>query len=196
MKSDKKLGIYYERVSTDHAEQDESMDNQRRLVLAYLKRHPEIELAEPLDTYSERESAKSDERPKYSSMIKRLSKGDIDYLLVKDTKRLNRSTEVAAQLKNLARRYGFKLILLSTGQIYDINASENRMMYGFESLINEDLVYRQSEYGRIAHHLRRTTSEIRNPEEYIMANMALYFRFVVASKSFSISEEERTLGTA
>ena len=152
MKSDKKLGIYYERVSTDHAEQDESMENQRRLVLAYLKRHPEIELAEPLDTYSERESAKSDERPKYSSMIKPLSPGGIDYRLVKDTKRLNRSTEVAAQLKNLARRYGFKLILLSTGQIYDINASENRMMYGFESLMNEDLVYRQSEYGRIAHH--------------------------------------------
>lgn len=151
MKNDKFLAVYYERVSTLHDEQSESMENQRQLCESYLRRHPEIELAEPIDAFSERLSGKSDERPKYQKMMQRLSKGDIDFVLVKDFKRMNRSQEVSAQLKNLARKYGFKFILLVTGQIYDVNASENRMMYGFESLINEEVVYRQSEYGRTAH---------------------------------------------
>lgn len=152
MNNGKSLAVYYERVSTLHDEQSESMENQRQLCESYLRRHPEIELAEPIDTFSERLSGKSDERPKYQKMMQRLSKGDIDFVLVKDFKRMNRSQEVSAQLKNLAKRYGFKFILLVTGQVYDINATENRMMYGFESLINEEVVYRQSEYGRIAHH--------------------------------------------
>lgn len=151
MNNGKYLAVYYERVSTLHDEQSESMENQRQLCESYLRRHPEIELAEPIYTFSERLSGKSDERPKYQKMMQRLSKGDIDFVLVKDFKRMNRSQEVSAQLKNLAKKYEFKFILLATGQIYDINASENRMMYGFESLINEEVVYRQSEYGRTAH---------------------------------------------
>ena len=48
--------VYYERVSTVHFEQAESLENQRKLCESYLKRHPEIELAEPIGTYSERVS--------------------------------------------------------------------------------------------------------------------------------------------
>ncbi|MBQ8799672.1 MAG: recombinase family protein [Lachnospiraceae bacterium] len=143
--------IYYERVSTTHEEQDESLENQRALVKSYLKRHPEIELAEPLETFSERVSGKSDERPKYQELLRRLEKKDIRYILVKDLKRLNRSMEVSAKLSSHAKRYDYKIILLSTGQVYDPNASQNRMLYGFESLISQEAVYIQSEYGRIAH---------------------------------------------
>lgn len=143
--------LYYERVSTTHEEQDESMENQRALARSFLTRHPEIKLAEPLGTYSERVSGKSDERPKYQQLLKRLEKGDIRYVMVKDLKRLNRSTEVSAQLGNYAKKYNFQFILLSTGQVFDPNSNENRMMYGFESLINQEVVYRQSEYSRLAH---------------------------------------------
>lgn len=143
--------VYYERVSTMHDEQTNSMENQRSLCEGYLKNHPEICLAEPIETYSERVSGKSDMRPKYTQMMERIKRGDIDYILVKDLKRLNRSTEVAAQLRRMANQYNFKLVLLSTGQIYDPNSENNRLIYGFESLTNEEVVYRQSEYGRIAH---------------------------------------------
>ena len=146
-----KNGLYYERVSTFHDAQSESLENQRALCESYLRRHPEIRLAEPIDSYSERISGKSDERPRFQAMLKRLSRGDIDYLLVKDLKRLSRSSEVSAALRNLAKRFKFKIILLSTSQIYDPNADETRMMYGFEALVNEEVVFRQSEYGRIAH---------------------------------------------
>ena len=146
------LAVYYERVSTLHTEQDESMEHQRALAENYLKRHPEIVLAEPLDTYSERESGKSDEREKYTQMLNRLSHGDIRFVLVKDFKRLNRSIELSAQLKNHCKKYNYKFILLSTGQIYDPNTSEQRLFYDFEAMVNEEVVHRQSEYGRLAHH--------------------------------------------
>lgn len=145
------LALYYERVSTEHEEQDLSMRNQRSLCDNFLKKNRNIKLAEPADKYVERISGKSDARPKYKALIQRLKQGDIDFLLIKDFKRLNRSSEVSAQMKNLSKKYSFKFILLSTGQIYDPNAPENRMMYGFESLLNEEVVYRQSEYARLAH---------------------------------------------
>lgn len=145
------LALYYERVSTEHEEQDLSMRNQRSLCDNFLKKNRNIKLAEPVDKYVERISGKSDARPKYKALIQRLKQGDIDFLLIKDFKRLNRSSEVSAQMKNLSKKYSFKFILLSTGQIYDPNAPENRMMYGFESLLNEEVVYRQSEYARLAH---------------------------------------------
>ena len=146
-----KKALYYERVSTHHEEQAESMEHQRELLDSYLKRHTDIVLAEPPDTYSERESGKTDMRPKYQELLSRLEQGDIRYVLIKDFKRINRSTELAAQLRNHAKKYGYVFILLSTGQVFDPNEDQNRMMYGFESLINEEVVYRQSEYGRLAH---------------------------------------------
>lgn len=151
MKNKKFAALYYERVSTEHETQDNSMVNQRSLCNNFLKRNQDIRLAEPIDTYVERVSGKSDARPRYQALIKRLKQGDIDYLLIKDFKRLNRSSEVSAQMKNLSKKYGFKFVLLSTGQIYDPNSPENRMMYGFESLLNEEVVYRQSDYARLAH---------------------------------------------
>lgn len=143
--------LYYERVSTTHEEQANSLENQRDMCEKYLKRHPEIQLAEPIDRYSEQISGKSDERPKYQEMMKRVERGDISYIMVKDLKRISRSSEVSAQLKNTAKKYGFKFILLSTGSVYDPNANDTRLMYGFESLLAEETVYRQSEYGHIAH---------------------------------------------
>ena len=143
--------LYYERVSTQNEEQTNSLENQRKLCMDYLERHPEIVLAEPIESYSERISGKSDQREKYTEMMARITRGDIAYILVKDLKRLSRSTEVSAQFRNHCKRFGVKLILLSTGQIYDPNSESNRMLYGFESLLNEEVVYRQSEYARIAH---------------------------------------------
>ncbi len=146
-----KRAVFYGRVSTIHEQQDNSIQNQRNLCEIYLKRHPEIQLVEPMGTYVERVSGKSDDRDKYNALLRRISKGDIDFVMVKDLKRLNRSAELSAQMKNLAKEHNFQFILLSTGNIYNPNSSENRMLYGFESLMNEEVVYRQSEYGRVAH---------------------------------------------
>ena len=113
MKQEIDKALYYERVSTTHEEQANSLENQRDMCEKYLKRHPEIQLAEPIDRYSEQISGKSDERPKYQEMMKRVERGDISYIMVKDLKRISRSSEVSAQLKNTAKKYGFKFILLN-----------------------------------------------------------------------------------
>lgn len=178
------LALYYERVSTQHMEQDESMENQRALGVSFLKRHPEIRLAEPMDTYSERVSGKSDARPKYQKMLRRLEKGDIRYVLVKDFKRLNRSTELAAQISNHAKEYNYQFILLSTGQVFDPNAEQNRMLYGFESLLNQEVVYRQSEYGRLAH---RQKCEARRLNQN---NLIFGYAWDVEKKDIVIDEEK------
>lgn len=147
----RKRALFYGRVSTDHREQDSSIEAQMQLAESFFRLHPDMELAEPLETYVERESAKSDIRPAFSRLISRLAKGDIDYLCIKDLKRLSRSSEVSAKLKRLCKEYGFMLLLLDTGQEYDPNSDNYRMLYGFESLINEDYVIRQSNYGKLAH---------------------------------------------
>lgn len=141
--------LYYERVSTTKEDQANSLVNQSALKDRFLVRHPEIVLVE--QPYSETVSGKSDVRPEYQKMMERLKKGDIDYLLVKDLKRLCRSNAVSEQIKQMCQRYHFKLILTSTSQIYDPNSEEYRLMYGFEALINEEVVHRQSAYARIAH---------------------------------------------
>lgn len=179
-----KNALYYERVSTLNDEQSNSLENQRKLCEDFLAKHSDIVLAEPIDSYTERVSGKSDLREKYIEMMTRISKGDIDYILVKDLKRLSRSTEVSAQLRNQCKKYGVKLILLASNQIYDPNAEENRMLYGFEALVNEEVVYRQSEYGRIAHKQKMDAKRLSSQ------NCTFGYRWDKESNDMVICEEE------
>lgn len=179
-----KKAVYYERVSTLNDEQTNSLENQRRLCEEFLKKHEDIVLAEPIDSYSERVSGKSDQREKYIDMMARVSKGDIDYILVKDLKRLSRSTEVSAHFKNQCKMYNVKLVLLSNNMVYDPNADENRMTYAFEALLNEDMVYRQSQYGRIAHRQKMEAKRLSSQ------NCTFGYRWSKEKGDMTICEEE------
>lgn len=145
----KKKAVFYARVSTMSDGQAESISNQIDLKNSYMRRH--MDEYEIVSEYTEKISGKSDERPEFQKMLDKISEGDIDFIMCKDLKRISRSQEVSAGLRRMAKDYHFKFIILSTGQIIDPNENENRMLYGFESLINEEVVYRQSEYGRIVH---------------------------------------------
>lgn len=180
----RKTAIFYARVSTDHREQDSSIDSQKLLAKKFFSQHPEIELVEPLDTYVERESAKSDTRPGYTALMERLSKGDVDYLAIKDLKRLNRSSEVSAKLRRLCKEYGFKLLLLDTSQEYDPNSEQYRMMYGFESLMNEEYVLRQSAYGKLAHRQKMDAKRLNRN------NVRFGFRWDYETGTMVIYEDE------
>lgn len=175
---------YYERVSTQH--QDESLKNQRDLLESYLKRHPEIVL-EDKDIFSEVVSGKSDSREEFQRMLAALTSGEYSYVLIKDFKRISRSTEVSAKLKNLVKEYGFKFILLSTGQVYDPNRNENRMMYGFESLVNEEYVYRQSELARLSHRQKCEAKRLNRN------NVTFGFTWDDSAKQIAIHPEEAAI---
>lgn len=146
------LAVFYARVSTTNKEQETSIESQKKMCLDFLQRNPEIQLAEPIDEYCEKISAKTDDRPKYRKMMNRIEEGDIRYIIIKDTKRISRASDVSAQLRNTLKRNKMKLIILSEGGVIkDVNADENRMIYGFEALMAEELVFTQSRYGRLAH---------------------------------------------
>lgn len=145
--------VFYARVSTKKEEQEESLENQNSLKEIYLKSHPNIKC---IAEYSEQVSGKSDLRPEYQKMIERAKDPLVKYIMVKDTKRLYRSSAVAYEFKETLKKYGLKLILLSTGQISDPNANDigTQMMFGIESVLNEEVVQRQSNYGRVTHQLK------------------------------------------
>lgn len=145
--------VFYARVSTKKEEQEESLENQDSLKEIYLKSHPNIKC---IAEYSEQVSGKSDLRPEYQKMIERAKDPLVKYIMVKDTKRLYRSSAVAYEFKETLKKYGLKLILLSTGQISDPNANDigTQMMFGIESVLNEEVVQRQSNYGRVTHQLK------------------------------------------
>ena len=145
--------VFYARVSTKKEEQEESLENQNSLKEIYLKSHPNNKC---IAEYSEQVSGKSDLRPEYQKMIERAKDPLVKYIMVKDTKRLYRSSAVAYEFKETLKKYGLKLILLSTGQISDPNANDigTQMMFGIESVLNEEVVQRQSNYGRVTHQLK------------------------------------------
>ena len=149
--------ILYSRVSTVSDEQAESIDNQILLARNYLDKHPNIELAEPLDKYCERISGKTDIRPKFQEMCERLSRGDIRFLMIKDLKRLSRSVETTYAFFNLMKQYGFEIIQLSSGNIIDSKAFEeveSNLLLGVEALFAQNMVLTQSRYGKTVQRVR------------------------------------------
>lgn len=150
----KKRALFYDRVSTLNLGQDTSVENQRQLCIDFLDSHPEFELAEPIDTYVERVSGKNDLREQYDALLKRIaSGGDIHYIMVKDLKRLSRSSEVSLEFKTFCKVYDIKLILLGNrgAEEYDPNAEGTRLIYSIESAINEEYVHNQSRLARLSH---------------------------------------------
>gem|GEM_PF-2406575 len=149
--------ILYSRVSTTHDDQTESIENQILLARNYLEKHPDIELAEPLDKYSERQSGKSDIRPKFQELCERLTWGDIRYLMIKDLKRLARSVETTYAFLNIMKQYGFEIIQLDSGNIIDSSAFEeveSNLLIGIEALFAQNTVLTQSRYGKTVQRVR------------------------------------------
>lgn len=140
--------VTYSRVSTRHDEQTESIENQESLFKNFLKENPDLHCVE---RYSDVESGKSDERPDFLRMMDRLMAGDIDYLLVKDSNRLCRSTEITASMNRLSQKYDFNVVLLMDNQIFDPTNRSERLLNSIKSAVAEDYVYQQSELGKLAH---------------------------------------------
>lgn len=175
--------VFYARVSTKKEEQEESLENQNSLKEIYLKSHPNIKC---IAEYSEQVSGKSDLRPEYQKMIERAKDPLVKYIMVKDTKRLYRSSAVAYEFKETLKKYGLKLILLSTGQISDPNANDigTQMMFGIESVLNEEVVQRQSNYGRVTHQLKCERKTLNRN------NITFGYAWDDVNKEIYINEEE------
>lgn len=175
--------VFYARVSTKKKEQTESLVNQKVLKDMYLKKHPNIKC---VAEYSEKASGKSDMRPEYQKMLKQIEDPKIKYVMVKDTKRLYRSSELAIDFKKRLRKCGVKLILLSTGEISDPNNTDlsTQIMFGIESVLNEEVVRRQSKYGQSVHKVKCHRKVLNRN------NITFGYRWDDEEKKICINEEE------
>lgn len=186
----KKRAVFYDRVSTVNIGQDTSVENQRQLCLDFLESHPEYELAEPIDTYVERVSGKTDLRERYDAMLKRITAGeDIHYIFVKDLKRLSRSSEVSLEFKTFCKVYDIKLILLGNkgAEEYDPNAEGTRLIYSIESAINEEYVHNQSRLARLSHKQKMEAKRLNRN------NVTFGYKWNADKKDIVIDEDKATV---
>ena len=143
---EKVTALNYARTSTDNDEQKDSCDNQVAMCKIYLKRYPNIKLAEK-PYVDQGISGKSDiGRGAFEGMLERIKQGDIDLIIVKTKARLCRSKALATMLEEMMRDYKFSILTLSDGQIYDSTDRNSRLINGIKDILDEDYVWGQSEY--------------------------------------------------
>lgn len=178
------FALNYARTSTDSDEQKDSCDNQVAMCSIYLKRYPNVKLAE--EPYVDKGiSGKSNiGRDAFAEMLERVKQGDIDLIIVKTKARLCRSKALATMLEEMMRDYKFSILTLSDGQIYDSADRSSRLINGIKDVIDEDYVWGQSEYGKMTHQLRC--------ERKILTNNNVVFGYVwnKETKNIEINEEE------
>lgn len=178
------FALNYARTSTDSDEQKDSCDNQVAMCSIYLKRYPNVKLAEK--PYVDKGiSGKSNiGRDAFAEMLERVKQGDIDLLIVKTKARLCRSKALATMLEEMMRDYKFSILTLSDGQIYDSADRSSRLINGIKDVIDEDYVWGQSEYGKMTHQLRC--------ERKILTSNNVTFGYIwnKDTKNIEINEEE------
>lgn len=176
--------LNYARTSTDNDEQKDSCDNQVAMCKIYLKRYPNIRLAEK-PYVDQGHSGKSDVgRNAFENMLERVKQGDIDLIIVKTKARLCRSKALATMLEEMMRDYKFSILTLSDGQIYDSTDRNSRLINGIKDILDEDYVWGQSEYGKMTHALRC--------ERKLLAcsNVTFGYQWNKETKSIEINKEE------
>ena len=174
--------IGYQRVSTLNEEQAESCEHQKMLIDDYIDKHSEMVLVE---NYCDNGiSGKTDCREDYSKMIQRVMQGDIDYILVKDSYRLCRSSEVNAALNRILIQTNTKIIYMADKSTYDPNNRQERLFNGIKALLGEDYVYQQSEAGKI-YHMQKCMNKIINAN-----NVTFGYFWDYNEKEMKINPEE------
>lgn len=181
------FALNYARTSTDSDEQKDSCDNQVAMCSIYLKRYPNVKLAEK--PYVDKGiSGKSNiGRDAFAEMLERVKQGDIDLLIVKTKARLCRSKALATMLEEMMRDYRFSILTLSDGQIYDSADRSSRLINGIKDVIDEDYVWGQSEYGKMTHQLRCERKILTNN------NVVFGYSWNKETKSIEINEEEEKI---
>lgn len=176
--------LIYARTSTLKDEQKDSCDNQIAMGNIYLRNHPNIKLVhEPF--IDKGISGKSNlHRESFQNMLYRIMKGEIDLIIVKTKARLCRSKAIASKLDEMMRDYNFSILTLSDGQIYDSSDRSSRLINGIRDIIDEDYVWAQSEYGKMAH-------QVRCEKRILTSNNVTYgFKWNKETKDIEINEEE------
>lgn len=116
----------YVRISHDSKESD-SIENQQRLILDYIKNQDDIEV---MEIFSDRGySGTTFERPEFNRMIEYVHNGKINCIIVKDLSRFGRNYIFAGRyIEEILPAYNVRFISISEN--YDsLNAESSQLLY-------------------------------------------------------------------
>lgn len=139
--------IGYSRVSTHHEEQSNSLIEQRKAIENFAKKY-NLNL---ISNFYEMASGKSDIRENYTNLLNAIRTLEIDYVLVKDDTRLNRSVENTTRLLRILSAYNVKVYFLLDGITVDPNNSDDVFRIQINSVFGEKVSRDQSIKGRYSH---------------------------------------------
>ena len=154
--------IGYSRVSTKHEEQYNSLCEQRKAIEDFVANHDELVLVANL---YEQASGSNDLRDEYQELLQNIRSKQVEYIIVKDDARLNRSVENSMRLIKALYHSDVKIHFLMSGMTYDTNDHNDIRFLEFNAMANEFVSYNQSEKARYAHMKKIETKRLSRQNE-------------------------------
>lgn len=173
--------VCYSRVSTKTETQEDSLEQQELLLEKFIADNPGLI---SVGIYKDQESGKTTERKGFLNLLERVSRGDVDYILTKNNTRISRSTEISASLNRICQKHDCKIVFVGTGEIYDPTDRASVLMNSIKSAVAEDLVYQQSELGKLTHMIKCRDARLSAQNE------TYGYRFNKETQKMDVVEEE------
>lgn len=125
--------VAYIRVSTDRAEQADSLENQKAIFLNHIKEKG----YEFQDFYVDIETGTSDKnRPELEKLINDAQDNKFDVIIAKELSRLSRNAEISYKLKRLCETYNVSIVTLD-GALDTTSSKNDNTMFGLYAWIYE-----------------------------------------------------------
>ena len=100
--------VAYIRVSSEREEQENSLANQRSMIIQYARRNDWIVVEE----YTDVESGTTDERENFLRLMDDIKLNKFDVVICKELSRLSRNGEITYKLSRLAEIHSVRLLTL------------------------------------------------------------------------------------
>lgn len=155
-------------ISVSEAKKSESnsIHNQRELLMAFLKQHPEMEL---YDEYKDDGwTGTNFERPDFLRMMDDVRAGNVNCVLVKDLSRFGRDyIECGKYIEKIFPQLGIRFIALNDGFDTKSSSSTDSIVIPFKNLINDS-------YSRDISIKVRSNLEVKRRQGEFISNFAVY----------------------
>ena len=128
--------VTYCRVSSEEqAKKDLSIPAQRKILMDWLERHPDLTLVEEFVDEGHSAFSAAHKRPGFTNMIAKCRKEGIDIILVHKLDRFSRNREESILFKSLLRKHG--VTVKSTTEDFDAETPQGFLLEGMIEVINQ-----------------------------------------------------------
>lgn len=150
----------YYRLSKDMGagHESDSISNQRKLILEYIKRHPEISLED--EAYDDGYTGTNYDRPGFRSVLTAIEAGQINCVIVKDLSRLGREyIETGKYLEMIFPSLGVRFIAINDDVDSENSSSGDDLIIPIKNIMNESYCRELSKKLRNQFRIQRSNGE-------------------------------------